>query len=107
MISRSPEGDEKGDNPALREAIGLYRDLLAATSRQERPQDWATTQNNLGAALSRLGVRENSLERLQQAKDAIQSASTLYREAGLSQYEAYFEERLNALEPLIERLEKE
>lgn len=45
------QGDEKGENPALQEAIDLYRDLVADTSRRAQPLDWAMTQNNLSTAL--------------------------------------------------------
>ena len=38
------------------------------------PLDWATTQNNLGSALSRLGERESEQARLQEAVDAYREA---------------------------------
>ena len=38
------------------------------------PLDWATTQNNLGNALSRLGERESGTERLEEAVEAYRAA---------------------------------
>ena len=143
------QGDEKGDNPALREAIDLYRDLVADTSRRDQPLDWAMTQNNLGNALwtlgqresgtarleeavgafrdalqertrervpldwagtqnnlgnalSTLGERESGTARLEEAELAIQAAYAVYRDNGYSQYRAYFEERLTAIQQLID-----
>jgi tetratricopeptide (TPR) repeat protein len=53
------QGDEFGDNAALAEAIDVYRQCLDLAPRSERPLDWASTQNNLGTALFRLGERES------------------------------------------------
>jgi len=68
------QGDEFGDNDALIEAIDVYRRCLALTPRSERPLDWATTQGNLGNALSSLGERESGTETLQQAVAAFREA---------------------------------
>ena len=38
------------------------------------PLDWASTQNNLGAALQKLGERESGTERLEQAVAAFRLA---------------------------------
>jgi hypothetical protein len=38
------------------------------------PLAWATTQNNLGAALKTLGARETGTDRLEQAVDAYRAA---------------------------------
>ena len=48
-------GDRAGRNDALAAAIDLYRSALGYTPRERVPLDWATTQNNLGNALARLG----------------------------------------------------
>jgi tetratricopeptide (TPR) repeat protein len=68
------QGDEKGDNAALIEAIVLYRELLKARSRERVPLDWAMTQNNLGTALASLGERESGTEKLEQAVEAYRAA---------------------------------
>jgi tetratricopeptide (TPR) repeat protein len=67
-------GEQAGDNAALREAIGYYQDVLQERTRERVPLDWATTQNNLGAALNDLGERESGNAQLQQAVAAYQQA---------------------------------
>ncbi len=72
------QGDEKGDNAALMEAIRAYRDLLGAYPRAQVPLDWAMTQNNLGSALAKLGERESGTERLEEAVAAYRAALEEY-----------------------------
>ncbi len=51
-----------------RSAIRLYRKVvLPLAPRADRPNDWAMTQNNLGAALSSLGERESGTAKLEEA----------------------------------------
>ncbi len=68
------QGNEFGDNAALGEAIGLYRQCLALAPRERVPLDWAGTQNNLGAALRSLGERESGTGRLEEAVAAYRAA---------------------------------
>ena len=68
------QGSELGDNDAIWSAINRYHQILALRSRDRVPLQWATTQYNLGNALSILGVRESNTAHL---KEAIQA----YREA--------------------------
>jgi len=42
------------------------------------PLDWATTQNNLGTALCRLGARESGTARLEEAVSAYRAALLEY-----------------------------
>jgi hypothetical protein len=42
----------------LEEAVAAYRAALEERTQERVPLDWATTQNNLGNALSTLGARE-------------------------------------------------
>ncbi len=72
------QGDEKGDNAALEEAIRAYRDLLGEYPRKRAPLDWATTQNNLGNALGILGEREAGRARLEEAVAAFRTALQEY-----------------------------
>jgi tetratricopeptide (TPR) repeat protein len=67
-------GDEKGDNAILAEAIGVYRDVLCERIRDRGPQDWATTQNDLGVALLILGERESDTGRMEEAVSAFSEA---------------------------------
>ncbi len=75
------QGEEKGDNDALKAAIGRYQELLKLRPREKFPLQWAAMQNNLGAALKVLGEREIGAEHLEEAADAFQ-ASLRTREAG-------------------------
>ena len=68
------QGDQLGDNAALRSAIERYKRLVELTPRERVPLQWAGTQNNLGNALKTLGERESGTARLEEAV-------TAYREA--------------------------
>jgi tetratricopeptide (TPR) repeat protein len=68
------QGDERGDNAALRKALQVYDRALTAMTRERAPLDWAMTQNNLGTALRRLGERESGAERLLEAVEAYRAA---------------------------------
>jgi hypothetical protein len=46
------DGDQSGKNESLAESVALYRTVLDEYTRGLVPLDWATTQNDLGAALS-------------------------------------------------------
>jgi tetratricopeptide (TPR) repeat protein len=61
------QGDERGDNDALRSSIEIRRHMLGEYTRARVPLDWAATQNNLGNALWRLGERESGTARLEEA----------------------------------------
>ncbi len=68
-------GDRLGRNADLLRALQIYRDdVLPLAPRERVPLDWATTQNNLGAALSTLGQRESGTARLEAAVQAYSAA---------------------------------
>jgi hypothetical protein len=58
--------------------VAAYREALKEYTRKRVPLDWATTQNNLGAALHRLGRRESGTARLQEAVAAYREALKEY-----------------------------
>ena len=60
-------GQDKGDNTALLVAIEIWRAALEERTRDRLPPDWATTQNNLGNALTTLGERTTGTPHLEQA----------------------------------------
>ena len=68
------QGDERGDNAALRSSIEVYQRALADYLRSQVPLDWAMTQNNLGIALRALGERESGTARLEEAVAAYRAA---------------------------------
>ena len=68
------QGDELGDNAALRLTIDRRRSMLELQTRERVPLDWAQTQTNLGLALWRLGERESGTARLEEAVAAYRAA---------------------------------
>jgi tetratricopeptide (TPR) repeat protein len=68
------QGEERGDNTALRRAITVYGRALELLPRERVPLDWATTQNDLGNALAKLGQRESGTARLKEAVTACRDA---------------------------------
>jgi tetratricopeptide (TPR) repeat protein len=68
------QGDEGGDNGALRDSIQLYRRILKERTRERLPRAWAATQNNLGTALQTLGRREAGTAHLEEAVSAYRAA---------------------------------
>jgi tetratricopeptide (TPR) repeat protein len=68
------QGNELGDNGALLSAIERHKRLLEMTPRERVPLQWATTQHNLGVALSTLGQRESGTAKLEEAMAAFREA---------------------------------
>src|SRR4051812_16544719 len=68
------QGDERGDNGTLREAIARFGVLLTLRPRERVPLEWAGTQMNLGAALVTLGARASGTARLEEAVAAYRAA---------------------------------
>ena len=54
--------------------MAAYHAALGEYTRDRVPLDWASTQNNLGNTLARLGERESDTERLEQAVAAYRAA---------------------------------
>jgi tetratricopeptide (TPR) repeat protein len=71
------QGEEFGDNSALQSAGDVWRALLILSPRERVPLQWATTQNNLGAALTTLGERESGTARLEEAVAAFDACLTV------------------------------
>ena len=72
------QGDEKGENEALKQSIAAYDEALKEFTRERVPFDWAGTQNNRGNALKSLGERESGTARLEQAVAAYDEALKEY-----------------------------
>jgi tetratricopeptide (TPR) repeat protein len=68
------QGDERGDNDALRSSIDVYGRALADYPRPQAPLDWAKAQTGLGKALAALGEREIGKVRLEDAVQAYRAA---------------------------------
>ena len=66
-------------NPALLlRAVTAYRHALKVYTQDDMPLQWATTQNNLGAALRTLGESEEGRQRLDDAVTAHRHAIKVY-----------------------------
>jgi tetratricopeptide (TPR) repeat protein len=73
-VSLYQQGDEFGDDAALKQSIEIWYLVLAQRTRERVPLDWAMTQNNLGATLQTLGERESGTTRLEEAVAAHRDA---------------------------------
>ncbi len=70
-------GREFADDTALQQSIDLYENtVLPLTSESEKPQDWATTQHDLGNALGVLAQRQGGTWMLEKAIRAFEAALT-------------------------------
>ncbi len=63
--------------PGMARAIAAYRSALEVYTRADMPAQWATTQNNLGNALTTLGQRAGG----EAGVSSLQDAVTAYRSA--------------------------
>jgi tetratricopeptide (TPR) repeat protein len=72
------QGDELGDNSALRGAIDVCGRALSDYPRAEASLDWAATEYILGIALEMLGERESGTVRLEEAVAAYRAALEEY-----------------------------
>ena len=73
-------GERLGGPEGLRrlsEAVEAYRQALTVHTRDDLPQLWARTQNNLGLALGALGERQGGPEGLRRLNEAVEA----YRQA--------------------------
>jgi tetratricopeptide (TPR) repeat protein len=73
------QGDEFGDNDALRAAIERYKRLSELNRHERGSVTWAAVKNGLGGALWMLGQRESETTRLEEAaavyRDVLQVTS--------------------------------
>jgi hypothetical protein len=61
--------------------VGVYRPALEERTRERVPLKWAMTQYNLGLGLEKLGKREDSTARLEEAVVAWESCLTVMASA--------------------------
>jgi len=67
-------GETRKGPRTLEQSVAAFQNALAERTRERVPQDWAMTQNNLGAALQSLGKRQQDPQLLEQAVTAFESA---------------------------------
>jgi tetratricopeptide (TPR) repeat protein len=66
--------DFLGRDDDLRESIQLNRKALSLRNRSAFPDEWAASQNNLGACLARLGERTGVVSYFDEAEVALEAA---------------------------------
>ncbi|WP_186440509.1 hypothetical protein, partial [Planktothrix tepida] len=64
----------------LKAAIACYHQALIVRQQQTYPQQWATTNNNLGTAYSDLAAIENTQENLKAAIACYHKALIVYQQ---------------------------
>jgi tetratricopeptide (TPR) repeat protein len=95
-------GERESGTARLEQAVAAYRKALEERTQQRVPLDWGMTQNNLGKALELLGVRNKDAELLHEALRVTKQAYLIFvKDAGQSQHEPYFQERLKAIQQHI------
>jgi tetratricopeptide (TPR) repeat protein len=94
-------GERESDTARLEQAVEAYRAALQERTRERVPLDWAMIQTNLGGALQTLGKRKSDTAYLEEALAAIKAARKVLLDAGMTQYEAYFTDRIETLEAEI------
>jgi tetratricopeptide (TPR) repeat protein len=65
-------GGEEG-RKLLTDAVAAYRSALEVRTKADLPQDWAQTQNNLGAALRDLGRQLEGEEGLKRQRESVET----------------------------------
>jgi tetratricopeptide (TPR) repeat protein len=73
------QGDQRGDNDALRSSIEVYGRVLTHYPRSQVPFAWANIQARLGTVLETLGARESGTTMLEEAVVADRAALEEYR----------------------------
>ncbi len=74
---RSGGSEVREGREQLQVAVAAYRSALEVMTPEHFPQDWATTQNNLGTVLSDLGIRSKGSE----GREQLEAAVAAYRSA--------------------------
>ncbi|MDH4018580.1 MAG: tetratricopeptide repeat protein, partial [Xanthomonadales bacterium] len=67
-------GETRKGPRTLEQSVAAFQNALAERNRERVPQEWALTQNNLGAALQSLGQRQGDPQFLQQSITAYENA---------------------------------
>jgi hypothetical protein len=80
----------------LREAVTAYEAALTELTRERMPNDWAMTQNSLGAGLYQLGVHTGDEAALRRALSAYEAALQEPAYAGSPIHWAQIQDNLGA-----------
>jgi tetratricopeptide (TPR) repeat protein len=80
------QGEEFGDNEALKAAISIWKEARSFRTFEMAPDDFRKADNNLGSALYALGVRESNNEFLEEALVIGRNAFDRDRDSSTSKY---------------------
>jgi hypothetical protein len=75
-VALDREGEERGNNTALKQSIETWHFVLQYRTRDRMPLEWAATQNDLGTAFRVLGERESGTAHLEEAAVRIDLVGT-------------------------------
>ncbi len=84
----------KNGTSELGEAIAAYTAALEVRTRERTPLKWARTQDRLGGALAIEARQTGNRAELVDSLNAIASAWQVFHNAGYSQYDTYFKQRI-------------
>jgi hypothetical protein len=92
----------------LAQAVTAYRAALTVYTREQLPQHWAATQNNLGAALWNQAERSEgaaAVDLLAQAVTAFRAALTVYTREQFPYQCALIQNNLKLAEDALRKLQ--
>ena len=90
----------------MAQAVAAYRSALEVRTREQLPQDWAATQNNLGLTLQEQAIRTGGSKRaelLAQAMAAYRSALEVYTHEIFPAYHELVQANLAKAEDLFKQ----
>jgi hypothetical protein len=73
LQERGTRSSEEECAQYLAQSVAAYRSALEVYTREQLPQDWALTQNNLGLVLYELGKRSSGGQSARYLNEAIAS----------------------------------
>ena len=97
-------GKRSGNEQTIEAGIASYQDALKVWTRQSAPLQWASLQGSFGEALLILGRSRSDAKLIGEARKAMQTAWTSYRDAGYPQYDGFFGERMAEIDQALASL---
>jgi len=97
-------GERSGNDQTIEAGIASYQDALKVWTRQSAPLQWASLQGSVGEALLILGRSRSDAKLIGEARKAMQTAWTFYRDAGYPQYDGFFGERMAEIDQALASL---
>ncbi|UVK49511.1 caspase family protein (plasmid) [Mesorhizobium sp. AR07] len=97
-------GERSGDEATIEAGLASYQEALKEWTRQSAPLQWASLQGSVGEALLILGRDRSDAKLIGEARQAMQTAWTFYRDAGYPQYDGYFREHMAQIDKALASL---